>query len=279
MALGRIMKRNKEVNKVVLLPLDQIIRNPYQPRKFFDSDAIQELCESISVNGLLQPITVRELADGEEYELIAGERRMMAFQGLGRTHIPAIIEKYTDKQSAVLALVENLQRKDLHFFEEAQGIQRLMQELGQTQQQISEQLGMAQSTIANKLRLLRFPAKIQEEILRAGLTERHARALLKIQGEEQQYAVLAIIIAKGFNVEQTERYIEEVLQKAKPQKKSRIFVVKDIRIFVNSINKAVSLMNQAGIPTETVKQETDGFLEFVIRVPKTAAYKEGKHVV
>ncbi len=266
-------QRAKEINKVILLPVKDISPNPNQPRKYFDSVALEELSQSILANGLLQPITVR-LKDDGLYELVAGERRWLAFQRLGRSHIPAIVEEYTDQQSSILALIENLQRRDLNFFEEAAAIDKLMRELNLTQQQISMKLGKAQSTIANKLRLLRYPPSIRQKILEAGLTERHARAVLKLPDFSDPKHI-DYIVKHQLNVEQTERYVADYLRKLEPKTPStRLLVIKDMRIFLNSINKAVKLMKEAGVEVESQKHETDDYVEMVIRVPKAAVYRK-----
>lgn len=261
-----------EATQVEMLPLADIQPNPHQPRRYFEPEALMDLSRSIVANGLLQPITVRRLSDNR-YELVAGERRTMAFRNLGRERIPAIVREFTDEQSAVLALIENLQRKDLNFFEEAIGIAKLMDQLDLTQQQISVQLGKAQSTVANKLRLLRYSPKLQQIMLEANLTERHARALLKIEDPAELELVVAYIIEHRYNVDQTEQYVESLLQKKEHQLRTRLFIVKDLRMFQNSINKAVSMMNLAGIPVSSVKSETEEFVEYKITVPKAAVYK------
>ncbi len=264
-------KKQKEINKVVLIPLEQIKKSRGQPRGRFDNQSIQELAQSIQQNGLLQPVTVRKSEDGG-YELIAGERRTLAFKQLGLEEIPAIVESYSDEQSIILTLIENLQRKDLNFFEEAAGIARLMQVLGFNQQQVSERLGKAQSTVANKLRLLAYPPDIREKMLEAGFTERHARALLKITDEELLKTAIELIEKDGLTVEQTEQLAQSLIKK--PQKHgTRVFILKDVRVFLNSIQKAVSTMNQAGIPVNTDKTENDDFVELRIRIPKTAVYR------
>ncbi len=273
MDLPFMKQRVKEINKVILLPVKEISPNPNQPRTYFDPVALEELCQSILANGLLQPITVR-LRENGRYELVAGERRWLAFQRLGRSHIPSIVEEYTDQQSSMLALIENLQRRDLNFFEEAAAIDRLMRELNLTQQQISMKIGKAQSTVANKLRLLRYPTSIREMILKAGLTERHARAVLKLpdfaDSKHIQY-----IIKHQLNVEQTERYVADYLRKLEPKNPStRLLVIKDMRIFLNSINKAVKLMQSSGIEVDSQKNETDEYVEMTIRIPKAAVYRK-----
>lgn len=273
MDLPFLKKRMKEINKVILLPVNEILPNPNQPRKHFDPNALEELCQSILANGLLQPISVRQNNNGE-YELIAGERRWLAFRRLGRSQIPAIVDEYTDQQSSMLALIENLQRRDLNFFEEAIAIDRLMRDLNLTQQQISSKIGKAQSTVANKLRLLRFPPTLREQMLEAGLTERHARAILKLPDFENPKHV-DYIIQNKLNVEQSEDYVSECLRKLEPKSPStRLLVIKDMRIFLNSINKAVKLMQSAGIEVDSQKHETDEFVEMTIRIPKAAVYRK-----
>ena len=270
MAIG-FKKRAKEINKVILLPLEQIYRSPHQPRAVFDEQELQELARSIAANGLLQPVTVRKLYDGC-YELISGERRTRAFQVLGRTEIPAIVEEYTSEQSAVFALVENLQRKDLNFFEEACAIERLITDCGLTQQQVCQRIGKAQSTIANKLRLLRFSQELRSKILENGLTERHARVLLHLAPDKVSEAI-DTIVKKSWNVEQTEAYVQALLSVSDRPPATRIFVIKDMRIFMNSIKKAVSTMNAAGIPIDTSQTESDTFVEVRIKIPKSAVYR------
>lgn len=272
MAMG-FGKKNKEINKVVLLPLNQIRKSPRQPRKHFDADALQELAQSISANGLLQPITVRKIADNS-YELIAGERRTMAYHSLGYELVPAIIEEYSMEQSVVLTLIENLQRKDLNYFEEAAGIAELMQQLSLTQQQVSQKLGKSQSAIANKLRLLKYSPEMQQKMLDADFTERHARALLKLPDEENQKIAIESVRKEKLNVGQTEQLVQSMLTRIPHKNGTRIFVIKDMRMFMNSIQKAVTTMNQAGIPVGTSKTENDDFVELHIKIPKSAVYRE-----
>lgn len=278
MDLPFLKRRAKEINKVILLPVDEISPNPNQPRKYFDKNALEELCQSILANGLLQPVTVRQ-REGGEYELIAGERRWLAFRQLGQAHIPSIVEECTDQQSSMLALIENLQRKDLNYFEEAAAIQRLMKDLDLNQQQISLKIGKAQSTVANKLRLLRFPPPLRELMLEAGLTERHARAVLKLpEGEAPRH--IEHIIQNKLNVEQAERYIQECLHKLEQtHPPTRLLIIKDMRIFLNSINKAVKLMQSAGIEVDSQKKETDEYVEMTIRIPKASVYRTREAVL
>ena len=265
---------HSEIGKVIMLPVAKIIRARSQPRKHFDENALRELAHSILSNGLLQPITVRPLESGE-YELIAGERRLMAFCKLGREHIPAIIQNYTDHQSAVFALIENLQRRDLHFFEEAMGFERLMREHGLTQLQVSAQLGKAQSTIANKLRLLKYPPVIREKILSAGLSERHARALLALSDPADLDEPIDYVIKGGLNVEQTEKYVARLVQERHTRPKAmRTIIIKDMRIFLNSINKAVKMMQSAGIDVAMTKTEDAEHIALAINIPKASVYRK-----
>lgn len=272
MAFGFKQKKDSnEINKVVLVDLNEIISNPNQPRKHFDPDSIQELSRSIVANGLLQPVTLRKRQEGG-YELIAGERRTLAFRSLGRERIPAIITEYTDQQSAVLALIENLQRKDLNYFEEAAGVAKLMEQLNLSQMEVSARIGKAQSTIANKLRLLKYPQRLRQKMLEAALTERHARAFLKLEDMQQIEFAVEKVIEKSYNVQQTEQLVERMMLKKELDLRTRLFVVKDVRMFKNSINKAVALMSMAGIPVEKRENESDEFLEYHIRIPKSSAY-------
>ena len=272
MPIAMMNRKAKEVNRVVLLPLRDISSNPAQPRKHFDDASICELAESIRENGLLQPVTVRRVEDGT-YNLIAGERRTLAFRHLNREMIPAIIEDYSENQSATFALIENLQRENLNYFEQSLGIARLMKEQHLTQHQVSVKLGMAQSTVANKLRLLQYSPEVQRAFLESKLTERHARALLRIEGEEEQLKTIVHIVENNLNVEQTERYIESLESPEKEEvRRNRLFIVKDMRIFINSITKAINTMQHAGIEASADKRETDEFLEYTIRIAKASAF-------
>ena len=273
MAIGLISRKAKEINRVVMIPLAEIARNPSQPRRQFNDSGIRELAESIRENGLLQPVTLRRCDQGS-YELIAGERRALAYRLLGRDKIPAIIEQFSEQQSAALALIENLQRENLNYFEQALAIARLMREHSLTQQQISTKLGLAQSTVANKLRLLQYCEKAQTAFLQHSLTERHARAILRVEDARMQLEAIEYVASRGLNVEQTECYVEELLNDtpAKP-KPSRLFIVKDMRIFLNTINRAVDTMQKSGIAAVADKQETDDFFEYTIKIPKVAVQR------
>ena len=267
--------KQKTISRVLLLNIREISSNPYQPRSQFEPRALQELADSISQNGLLQPVTVREWENG--YQLIAGERRLMACKMLGMEQIPAIVNRVDDEKSAVFALIENLQRKDLNYFEEAQGIQTLMQTSGMSQQEVAKKLGKAQSTVANKLRLLFFGEDVRQKMLDNGLTERHARALLRLPNERLVNEAIQYIVAERLNVGESESYIESLLTAVpeKPPSKpaTRLFVVKDLRIFMNTITKAVSTMRLAGIEVDTSKEEDEEYIHYLVKIPKKSAYR------
>lgn len=271
-----LTKYNK---KVIEIPARKIRPNKTQPRQTFYEEDLRSLSQSISNNGLLQPLTVRKLKN-DEYELVAGERRLRASVMAGFTKIPCIVMKCSDKDSAIFALIENLQRKDLGMFEEARGINRLIRKYGITQEQAAIQLGKKQSTVANKLRLLRLSYDEQDWIIQAGLTERHARALLKIQDEESRKEALSHIIAENLNVKETEKYISSLLDNKKVQplhnNVDKKIVVKDVRIFVNTISRAVDTMRMSGIDAVSNKEETDDYIEYTVKIPKETALEKSR---
>lgn len=264
--MSSIFQKEKTINRVVLLPAAEIEPNPAQPRTAFDCSALNSLADSIRQNGILQPLTVRKNRNGR-YELIAGERRLRAARIAGLSQVPAIILQTNEKDSAVLALLENLQREDLNFFEQAAALASAIVEWNVTQEEAALRLSMAQSTIANKIRLTRIPREQQQRILEGGLTERHARALLKISDDAKRADVIEEVIARGYNVSQTEKFIDAVLENHPP--KMRIPVVKDVRIFLNTINKALAVMKSAGIPAESEKKDEGAYIEYIVRIPKT----------
>ncbi|QEY35190.1 ParB/RepB/Spo0J family partition protein [Caproiciproducens galactitolivorans] len=261
--------------KVVQIPINSIHPNPAQPRKVFSEQELLELSRSIRTNGLLQPITVRRVKDG--YELIAGERRLRACKIAGLTTVGCIINDCSPETSAVLAMTENLQRQDLQIFEEAEGIRQLIEQWNVTQEEAALRLGKSQSTLANKLRLLKLTKEEREKITENGLTERHARALLRIKDEVLRKNALNLIIARDCNVKQAEELIDNFLQgNEKPKKTKRTVVVKDVRIFLNTINHAIETMRQSGINAQTLKSETDEYIECLVRIPKAQATSGGK---
>ena len=264
----------QDKNRVYRIPIEKIHANPAQPRKLFSEADLLELAESIRENGLLQPITVRKT--GVDFELVAGERRLRACKLAGCTEISCLITTCDDRQSAILALLENLQRKDLQIFEEAEGLRKLIEEWGVTQEEAALRLGKSQSALANKLRLLRLLPEERDKIIQYGLTERHARALLQVQAPAVRQMLLDEIIQKNLNVAQTEeriRTLREIPKKIPKQAQKKLFVAKDIRIFLNTIEHAVDTMKQAGITVVSERNEMDGYIEYVIRI-ETAETKK-----
>ena len=240
---------NTQEVKVEKIAIEKIVPNPYQPRKTFDDEGLADLSASIAQYGVLQPLLVAPAENGD-YMLIAGERRLRASKMAELKEVPVIISQYTSQQIAEIALIENLQREDLHYLEEAEGYEQLMEQFHLTQEAMATRVGKKQSTIANKLRLLKLSAKVREELRSAGLTERHARALLKIKDETQQLEVLAVVVKNAYNVRQTEQYIEKLLEEKQPEKKKRMLIVNDVRIYLNSIKQVVNTIKTAGIPCE-----------------------------
>ena len=260
-------------NKVLNISTIQIRPNRTQPRRNFDEEELRSLSRSIVENGILQPLVVRRI-NQTEFELIAGERRLRAAVMAGMNKVPCVIHKCGDKDSALLALIENLQRTDLNMFEEARGIARLIRKYGLTQEQAAIKLGKKQSTITNKLRLLRLGFEEQEWILTAGLSERHARTLLRINDEGLRREVLSRIISDNLSVGEAEALVTDVLMQkpeSAPEKKpERKIAIKDVRIFVNTINKAVDTMRLSGINAISRRSETDEYIEYTVKIPKAA---------
>ncbi len=267
-------KRGQKAGVVLLLRVDEIFPNRNQPRRIFDREELEGLAESIRQNGILQPLTVRRLPGGG-YELIAGERRLRASRIAGLLNVPCLLSEASDEASAILALVENLQRQDLGWVEEAEAIQKVMEQSGLPQEQMAKMLGKAPSTLSNKLRLLRLPPAMRQRMADAGLTERHARALLRLTVEAQRQSALAAILAKNLNVSETDALIDALLRESPAAKQKTkpptIRLVRDVRLFVNTINHAVDVMRQSGIAAESERAETGDFIAFTIRIPKRMA--------
>lgn len=254
---------------VAQISVDKILPNPFQPRKNFDGESLEEMSRSIRQYGVIQPVTVRKISP-TLYELIAGERRLRACKYAGIDRIPAIVVEMSDSDSAAAALVENLQRQDLSFLEEAEAYSSLIAVHGFTQEHIAMKLGKSQSSVANKLRLLRLPESVKLSIGENKLTERHARALLRIPSEEKQLEAIKKICENSYNVSETDAFVDKLLsEKAESkQSKKRMGMMKDVRIFMNTINRAVSVMVESGIAAEAKKTEFDGYYEYVIKIPK-----------
>ena len=244
--------------QVLHIPLSKIVPNPYQPRKEFESEALSELADSIRQYGVLQPLLVAPGKD-DTYILIAGERRLRASTMAGLGTVPVIVSEYTSQQIAEIALIENLQRKDLHYLEEAEGYEKLVNTFHLTQESMAIRVGKKQSTIANKLRLLRLPSPVRKKLHDSDLTERHARVLLKLENEDLQKAVLQKVLKGHLNVRQTDALVEKTLKEAGKlnQKKPRFVIVNDVRIYLNSIKEIMETVKTSGIPS-SMEQEMDG---------------------
>jgi len=258
--------------EILHLPLGIVNSNPYQPRRIFDRESLEELATSIQTYGVLQPISVRHI-NGAGYELVAGERRLRACKLAGMATIPAIVVDITDHDSAVLAMIENLQRKDLHFFEEAQGLANLMTDYGFTQEALAGRIGKNQSTIANKVRIMRLPRAVQKVIVDNDLSERHARALLKVNDEETQLEILAKVVKQGLTVRKTEALIEATLspvtQAVGGQAPFKAYI-RDIRILTNSIKENLDMVRSSGIDTHFDMEQTDTGYNIMIKLNYTA---------
>lgn len=259
--------------RVQYIPLGRIRPNPQQPRHSFDEEGLAELAASIRSCGILQPLTVRRA--GEGYELVAGERRLRATRIAGLREVPCLVAQVGEEDSALLALMENLQRRDLDCWEEAQAIARLISRYGLSQEEAARRLGRAQPTVANKLRLLRLPEDVRALLRENGLTERHARALLRLQDPEVQRRAAGDIVRRGMNVAQAEAYVEKLLQSAQvtPPRGRSTYIIKDVRLFLNSVDRGLHLMRQAGVDAGWDRQDTDREILLTIRIPKRASGK------
>lgn len=254
---------------IVQVPVNEIDPNPNQPRRIFDGESLAALAESIKQYGVLSPISVR-LHYGR-YELIAGVRRLRAARLAGLTRVPCLVLDVDMEESGLLAMVENLQREDLDFVEEARGISNLIRMFDMSQEEAARRLGLSQSAVANKLRLLKLPPDILAALRDKGLTERHGRALLRLGTPEEQRAALAAICDQGLNVAQTDAYIDALLTAKKAEEKParrRAFILKDVRVFLNTLTHSLDLMKQGGIAAGMKKQETEDELIVTISIPK-----------
>ncbi len=265
-----ISEKPRTAGQVLLIPNDQIYPNPNQPRRVFDQEELVNLAISIRMNGILQPITVRQTEKG--YELVSGERRLRASRLAGLITIPCIVVDVNNMKSAVFALIENLQRQNLNYFEEALAIERLMQEYGISQEDAARRLGKAPSTVSNKLRLLSLPEEARNCLMENGLTERHARALLKLEKDEVM-DVLAKVIEKKLNVTQTEELVEDIVGKKDLPKRQTKRMFSDVKIFLNTINTAVDTMKKSGIGADIRREDTGESYIYRIEIPKRLMYK------
>ena len=255
------LKTYMETGRVVFLPERSIRPNPNQPRKIFQPEALDELAESIRQHGILQPLSVRRAGDG--YELIAGERRLRAAQQAGITDIPCIIMRMDDKESGMAALVENLQRQDLDFIEEAAGIARLIRDWSMSQEQAAKLLGKSQSAIANKLRILKHSETVLNALREADLSERHARALLKLKTQEEKLSAIGEIRRQAMSVAQAEKYIDTLLSQKETKAKKP-----NVSVFLNNLTQTLQKMQLGGIPAVSERRETDSQIVLTITIPK-----------
>lgn len=255
------LKTYMETGRVVFLPARSIRANPAQPRKFFREDSLEELAESIRQHGILQPLSVRRV--GTSYELIAGERRLRAGIRAGLSEIPCIVMSMDDKESGMAALVENLQRQDLDYIEEAKGISKVMEQWSMSQEQTARLLGKSQSCVANKLRLLKHSPQVLQALRETGLTERHARALLKLPEEPKKLMAITTISRLDMSVARAEQYIDSLL--APPEEKT---LRANVTGFLRNVSQTLTRIQQAGIPAISERRETDSQIVLTITIPK-----------
>ncbi len=270
---GKSMTNKRDLltrrDKIIYLPLSSIERNRDQPRRRFDSARLNELASSIRENGLLQPITVKQT--GKSYMLISGERRLRASHIAGICEIPCIVIEAERNDAASLALIENLQRDNLNFFEEALGISHLMRLCGYTQEEVAKKLGKSQSAISNKLRLLKLEESVISRLLDFSLTERHARALLQLSSEDERMKALDYIKENNLNVNEAESYITSLQNKKKGEaspKQTEQYVIRDVRLFFNTVDRALETMRRAGFKADFVKDEDEHAITFEIKIFK-----------
>ena len=262
--------------KIVSLPVGAIKPNPHQPRRQFEPEELRELGESIRLYGILQPLTVRKTGP-TTFELVAGERRLRAAVLAGMENVPCILLNVDAEQSGLLALVENLQRKDLDFIEEAEGLRSLIRSYGMSQEEAARCISKSQSAVANKLRILKLPPDVLEKLRSAGYTERHARALLRLEEPEAQRKALEAIIAGDLTVAKTEADRDALRRRGEEEKKKRktpVVVLKDVRIFLNTVTRGLSMMNRRGVRAVCERADTDNELVLTIRIPRREEVSE-----
>ena len=255
-------------SRVRYIPINTVRPNPQQPRRSFDETALRELADSIRAYGILQPLTVRDR--GGFYELVAGERRLRAARIAGLREVPCLVAEVGEEDAALLALIENLQRRDLDYMEEAAAIARLIGRYGLSQQQAADKLGKSQPAIANKLRLLRLAPPVIDCLRQYGLTERHARTLLRLTDPEQQLAAARHMGQRGLNVAQAEQYVDALTaeNRTAPPQRRTTYIIKDVRLFLNSVERGVRLMQSAGVGAEVGRRDTEEEILLTIHIPK-----------
>ena len=254
--------------RVRWLDVAEIRPNPHQPRRTFEAQGLAELADSIRSYGILQPLTVRRTESG--YELVAGERRLRAAKMAGERQVPCLVARVGEEDSALLALMENLQRRDLDCWEEAEAIARLITTYNLTQEQAAEKIGKSQSAVANKLRLLRLSRAVRDSLRQKDLSERHARALLRLGDEHEQLCALEEIARRGYNVARTEEYVEQLLQQNRqtPPQGRATYIIKDVRLFLNSVERGLGIMRRAGVDAQIGRSDTAEEICLTIRIPK-----------
>lgn len=256
--------------EIINIPIQSIRPNPYQPRRSFNQLALEELSQSIKIFGIIQPISVRKLSK-DTYELIAGERRLRASELAELINIPAIVLEYKDKESAMIAMIENLQREDLNFIEEAEGYNNLIIDHKFTQKELAEKIGKSQSTIANKIRLLKLPTEIKRALVTEGLTERHGRAILKLPDDDLKSMVLEKSIKNNLNVNSTEMLVEDILNKMRNNEEVPNQSVKsliNVRIYLNTIKKAYKAIVDYGVDADYSEVDKGDYVEVKIKIQK-----------
>lgn len=259
--------------EVLKIPLEKIVPNRYQPRTVFDDEKIEELSRTIHTHGVIQPIVIRPTNDGTgNYEIIAGERRYRAMKKLQWTEVPAIVRDLNDRETASIALIENLQREELTAIEEALAYQQLLELHSLTQEALAQRLGKGQSTVANKLRLLKLPQFVQEAILNREISERHARALITVKDEQLQMQLIAASKEFDWNVRQLENQIQQLMQPedepVKKEKPKRKAISKDVRIALNTIKQSLSMVTKSGINLKTEEEDTEDYYQITVKIPK-----------
>lgn len=258
------------ISNIVNIDVSKIIPNKNQPRKIFDDKALEELSQSIKNYGIIQPITVRKIYD-DIYEIVAGERRFKAIKLLNMETIPAVVIEVKEEESAAMALIENLQREDLDFIEEAMAYERLIEDFDLNQTQLAEKLGKSQSTIANKMRILKLPESVKQRLREGGLSERHARALLKIDDEELLLNIIEKVISKDLNVSETEKLVNSIAEdinekKMRDKRYVRNFI--NYKIYINTIKNAYNEIVKTGIDAKFEQDESDEYIEIKVKIPK-----------
>ncbi|NLO22159.1 MAG: nucleoid occlusion protein [Syntrophomonadaceae bacterium] len=266
--------KNKNRLQIIKLPLEKIQTNPYQPRQEFDEEDLSDLAESIQAYGLIQPIIVRAIPNG--YQIVAGERRYRACRMLGLKEIPAMVQEMNDEKAAAISLIENIQRKELNYFEEAHAYNILINQFGMTQEEVARKVGRSQSAIANKLRILKLPEVVKGSINPAMVSERHARALLKINNAETQMAILSKIVEQDLTVKETEELVDKLSRnnipgenKAHSNRQNVSMIIRDARIFINTIKETVKRARQTGIDIAMEDREGEEQYEIIIRISKS----------